>query len=48
MDVGLNMSEIPTDGETFDVLVIGSGIAGLSSACGKIAGENAAVSANGP
>jgi len=27
------MGEIPTDGETFDVLVIGSGIAGLSAAC---------------
>jgi len=27
------MSEVPTDGETFDVLVIGSGIAGLSAAC---------------
>lgn len=27
------MSEVPTDGETFDVLIIGSGIAGLSAAC---------------
>src|SRR6516164_10211180 len=30
---GENMSEVLTDGETFDVLVIGSGIAGLSAAC---------------
>jgi succinate dehydrogenase/fumarate reductase flavoprotein subunit len=28
------MGEVPTDGETFDVLVVGSGIAGLSAACG--------------
>src|SRR5215469_2808306 len=30
---GENMGEVLTDSETFDVLVIGSGIAGLSAAC---------------